>query len=110
MTGVPVFVILPFESTVNGVIEVVLLLNVPAVTPEVDKVAVKEEVPEPVTSPVKVIVWSPVLVPEIVALAAIVKVLSASFVLILKILEAERLSKLIICKYCLVGVVSLSKR
>lgn len=63
VTALPVDVILPLESTVNGVTVVALLLYVPDVTPELARVAVPVTLPEPsneplvyVTSPVKAIV------------------------------------------------------
>ena len=56
-------VILPLLSTVRTGTAVVLPYTA-AVTPEVVRVVAKLPVPLPVTSPVNVIVWSPVFVPE----------------------------------------------
>ena len=52
-------VILPLESTIK-----VGFVYVPAVTPDEARVVANEPVPAPVTSPVSVIVWSPVFVPD----------------------------------------------
>ncbi len=94
----PIEVILTLESTVNGVIEVVLLLYVPAVTPDAANVAAKEEVPEPVTSPVKVIVWSPVLVPDNVVSPLKIIVRLKSPVFILRVLVVDKSAIFKICK------------
>jgi hypothetical protein len=51
-------------------------------------VAAKLPVPEPVTPPVKVIVWSPVLVPEMVEFPVMVRVLAASPMSIVRVLPA----------------------
>lgn len=54
--------------------------NMELVTFPAPMVVAKLPVPEPVTSPVKVMVWSPVLVPETVALSEAVKVFPSAMV------------------------------
>jgi hypothetical protein len=59
----------PFASTVMDA-----RVYVPAVTPLFASVAAIEPVPPPVTSPVRVIVWSPVFAPDVVPLTDAVPV------------------------------------